>query len=124
MARDKRPAHTSPGFSDADRDLPTQMARKAITLADRIALVNLLGPNEMPIPTDWVRYPFPQTARITSNSIPLKVTRQLEQARKPKRQRDLEEILRIVTDKLAGRPITAQELKWANDFGEQEKKME
>jgi hypothetical protein len=54
----------------------------------------------------------------------LQVTPQLEQARKPKRQRDLEEVLRIVTDRLAGRPVTAQELKWANEFGEQEKRME
>jgi hypothetical protein len=52
------------------------------------------------------------------------VTPQLEQTRKAKRQSDLEETQRVVTDRLSGRPVTAQELEWAKSIGQQEKNLE
>jgi hypothetical protein len=55
MACDKLPAHQSPSsLSFPRRDLPARMAAEADTLNRRVALLDVLDPSEMPIPTDWV----------------------------------------------------------------------
>jgi hypothetical protein len=55
MARDKLPARQSPSsHSDPRRDLPASMAAEADTLDRRVALLDVLDPSEMPVPTDWV----------------------------------------------------------------------
>ncbi|KAG9190547.1 hypothetical protein G6011_08635 [Alternaria panax] len=98
MAREKRTPHRSPNsLADANRDITSGLAVLVYNqnmLEHRQALVNLSVPEETPVPVGF--------AAQTVN-----------EAQKPKRQRDLEKARNILDRRQNGQSVTWAELDWA-----------
>jgi hypothetical protein len=98
MARKKGIPHRSPdSFTDAQRQIPAQLRRLGSNPARQEALLRYEDPNKVPIPTDWM-------AQV------------IKEAKKPQRQKDLERADRIISARLDGKTVAAEDLEWLNKF--------
>ncbi|KNG43978.1 hypothetical protein TW65_09237 [Stemphylium lycopersici] len=122
MGRKKRQPHRSPdSLADAFRDIPLhQLAkvRKSNTEENRKALLNSLVPEEMLIPTDWLK------EKKTEKRIEEKIEEKTEDARHLQRKRDLLEVLRIITTRFQGGLVTPEEFEWALYTCKEEQELE